>query len=176
MNIAVYLGSNVGKNPVYKQAVIELGTWIGGNGHHLIYGGSESGLMGHLAKAALASGGTVPGVEPEFFIEQELQLDSITELIVTPDMHTRKAKMIELADVFITFPGGTGTLEEISEVISMLCLGHIDKSVAFYNVNHFYDAMQACFDHMTNEGFISQANRDKISFLSSIQEIANWIS
>ena len=117
MNITVYLGANAGNDPALAEAVRELGSWIGANGHRLVYGGSRSGLMGQLAQSALDAGGTVTGVEPQFFVQQELQHDGLTELIVTKDMTERKTKMIELGDAFIAFPGGTGTLEEISEIM-----------------------------------------------------------
>ena len=82
--------------------------------------------MGQIAESVLNAGGKVTGVEPQFFIDSELQYDEITELIVTKDMAERKAKMIELGDAFIAFPGGTGTLEEITEVMSMVSLKHLD--------------------------------------------------
>ena len=104
MNITVYLGANAGNDPVLAAAVRELGSWIGANGHRLVYGGSRSGLMGQLAQSTLDAGGTVTGVEPQFFVQQELQHDGLTELIVTKDMTERKTKMIELGDAFIAFP------------------------------------------------------------------------
>ncbi len=115
MNITVYLGSNEGNDPSLKEAVRALGAWIGNAGHALVYGGSKSGLMGELAESVLNAGGKVTGVEPQFFIDAGLEYDAITTLIVTKDMAERKAKMIELGDAFIAFPGGTGTLEEVSE-------------------------------------------------------------
>lgn len=90
----------------------------GKSGNDLVYGGSKVGLMGILAESALDAGAQVTGVEPQFFIDQAVQLDTITRLIVTDTMAERKAKMIELGDAFIAFPGGTGTLEEISEIMS----------------------------------------------------------
>ena len=110
MNITVYLGANEGNDPILKSAICELGKWIGESGNTLIYGGSESGLMGELAKSVLKTGSNVIGVEPQFFIDAGFQFDGLTELIVTKDMSERKAKMIELGDAFIAFPGGTGTL------------------------------------------------------------------
>ncbi len=80
----------------------------------LVYGGSKSGLMGELAESVLQAGGKVIGVEPQFFTDAGFVYDEITELITTKDMSERKAKMIELGDAFIAFPGGTGTLEEIT--------------------------------------------------------------
>ena len=117
MNITVYLGANEGSAPALKQAVEELGRWIGESGNALVYGGSRSGLMGRLAHSVLTAGGEVTGVEPQLFIDKGYEYDEITTLIVTRDMTERKTKMIELGDAFIAFPGGTGTLEEISEIM-----------------------------------------------------------
>ena len=89
MNITVYLGACQGNEPQLAAAVRELGTWIGENGNTLIYGGSKSGLMGALARSALNAGGKVIGVEPQAFVDQELQLDELTQLIVMPNMNRR---------------------------------------------------------------------------------------
>ena len=139
MNITVYLGACQGNDPQLAAAVRELGTWIGENGNTLIYGGSKSGLMGALARSALNAGGKVIGVEPQAFVDQELQLDELTQLIVTPNMNRRKEKMIELGDAFIAFPGGTGTLEELAEVMSMVSLDYLDAPCIVYNLNGYYD-------------------------------------
>lgn len=96
MNITVYLGAFEGNDLALKKAVWELGTWIGQNGHTLIYGGLKSGLMGEIAESVLQAGGNVIGVEPQFFVDQVLQHEGLTELIVTKDMTERKTKMIEL--------------------------------------------------------------------------------
>ena len=133
MNITVYLGSYEGSDPSLRRAVQELGRWIGESGNALVYGGSGIGLMGVLAESVLQAGGEVTGVEPSFFMEQVLQKDDLTQLIVTKDMPERKAKMIELGDAFIAFPGGTGTLEEITEVMSMVSLGHLTAPCIIYN-------------------------------------------
>ena len=103
MNITVYLGAFVGNDPALKSAVEELGTWIGESRNALIYGGSKSGLMGLLAESTLAAGGEVTGVEPQFFVDSELQHGGLTELIITKDMTERKNKMIKLGDAFIAF-------------------------------------------------------------------------
>lgn len=114
MHITVYLGANRGNDPALECAVRELGRWIGTSGNALVYGGSKTGLMGRLARSVLEAGGQVTGVEPQFFMDAGYQYDGLTRLIVTEDMARRKAKMIELGDAFIAFPGGTGTLEEIA--------------------------------------------------------------
>ena len=106
MNITVYLGASRGNSPALEQAVRALGAWIGESGNSLVYGGSKSGLMGVLAESTLHAGGRVTGVEPQFFIDAELQYDAIDELIVTETMAERRTKMIELGDAFIAMPGG----------------------------------------------------------------------
>ena len=134
MNITVYLGANEGNDPALREAVQELGTWIGSSGNALVYGGSRSGLMGAIADSVLRSGGEVTGVEPRCFIESEFQHDGLTELIVTEDMAERKRKMIELGDAFIAFPGGTGTLEEVSEVVSKICLNQLSQPLSLIHI------------------------------------------
>ena len=171
MNITVYLGANEGREPALKTAVCELGTWIGEHGHTLVYGGSRVGLMGAVAASTLAAGGKVIGVEPRFFIEQELQLDGLTELIVTEDMTDRKTKMIELGDAFIAFPGGTGTLEEIAEVMSKLALNHLDAPCIFYNLNGYYDHMKALLDHMIEMELSTKERQKKIYFADTLEEV-----
>lgn len=91
MNITVYLGANEGNDPRLRKSVEELGAWIGSSGNALVYGGSKSGLMGAIADSVLQAGGEVTGIEPQFFIENELQHDGLTKLIVTKDMSERKA-------------------------------------------------------------------------------------
>ena len=157
MNITVYLGANAGNDPKLQEAVEALGKWIGENGHDLIYGGSKCGLMGSIAESVLQNGGKVTGVEPQFFVDSELQHDGLTELIVTKDMTDRKTKMIELGDAFIAFPGGTGTLEEIAEVMSKVSLKHLDAPCILYNLNGYYDGLKALLGHMIEMGLCQGA-------------------
>ena len=175
MNITVYLGANEGKDATLKTAVRELGTWIGESGNRLIYGGSKSGLMGELAESVLQAGGEVIGVEPQFFIDMEYQYDEITELIVTKDMTERKAKMIELGDVFIAFPGGTGTLEEIAEVMSKVSLKHLTAPCILYNLNDYYDGLQTLLRHMTEMGLSSPERQEGSYFAKDLSEIREII-
>ena len=175
MNITVYLGANEGKDPSLKTAVRELGTWIGESGSRLIYGGSKSGLMGELAESVLQAGGEVIGVEPQFFIDMEYQYDEITELIVTKDMTERKMKMIELGDVFIAFPGGIVTLEEIAEVMSKVSLKHLTAPCILYNLNDYYDGLQTLLRHMTEMGLSSPERQEGIYFAKDLSEIREII-
>ena len=171
MNITVYLGANAGSAPALGQAVQELGQWIGQSGHALVYGGSDSGLMGLLARSVMAAGGDVTGVEPQFFIDAGYELDGLTQLFVTKDMAERKAKMIELGDAFIAFPGGTGTLEEITEVMSKVSLKHLDAPCILYNLNGYYDSLNVLLDHMIELGLSSPERQEGIYFAKDLAEI-----
>ena len=171
MNITVYLGANEGNDPALKNAVRELGTWIGESGNSLVYGGSKSGLMGELAESVLAAGGTVTGVEPQRFVDEGFLYDAITELIVTPDITERKTKMIELGDAFIAFPGGTGTLDEIAEIMSKVALQDLDAPCILYNLNGYYHGLKILLDHMITMGLSSEEKLQGIYFASDLSEI-----
>ena len=169
MNITVYLGAQQGNNAKFENAVKELGTFIGGKGDTLVYGGSGTGLMRVLADSVLASGGYVIGVEPQMFIDR--QYDAVNELIVTEDMRSRRAKMIELGDAFIAFPGGTGTLEEISEIMSLVSLKMMTAPCILYNLDGYYDSLKALLNTMVTFGFSSKNRQDGIYFCNSLSEI-----
>ena len=171
MNITVYLGASSGNDPTLETSVRALGRLIGKSGNALVYGGSKNGLMGALAESVLRAGGEVTGVEPQFFIDKGYEYDEITTLIVTRDMTERKTKMIELGDAFIAFPGGTGTLEEIAEVMSKLALNHLDAPCIFYNLNGYYDHMKALLDHMIEMELSTKERQKKIYFADTLEEV-----
>lgn len=171
MNITVYLGASEGSDPRLGGAVRDLGRWIGQNGHALVYGGSKSGLMGALAESVLAAGGHVTGVEPQFFVDAGFVYDDIDELIVTRDMSERKAKMIELGDAFVAFPGGTGTLEEIAEVMSMVSLRQLDAPCILYDLNGYYDSLKALLNEMICKGLSSAQRQAGIHFAADLAQI-----
>mgnify|MGYP002668249688 CR=1 FL=1 len=171
MNITVYLGANAGNDPKLQEAVEALGKWIGENGHDLIYGGSKCGLMGAIAESVLQNGGKVTGVEPQFFMDAGFQYDGLTELIVTKDMAERKTKMIQLGDAFIAFPGGTGTLEEITEVMSKVSLKQLDAPCILYNLNGYYDDLKALLRRMIEKELSSEERQQGIYFAENLQQI-----
>src|SRR5205807_2470705 len=116
--VAVFCGSRPGTLPEFHASAAALGRGLGRAGLRLVYGGGRIGLMGALADAALAAGGEVIGVIPEFLTRLEVAHDGVAELIVTDSMHVRKHRMFELADAFVTLPGGLGTLDETVEILT----------------------------------------------------------
>ena len=155
MNITVYLGANSGNDPTLESSVRELGRLIGKSGNALVYG----------------AGGEVTGVEPQFFIDKGYEYDEITTLIVTRDMTERKTKMIELGDAFIAFPGGTGTLEEISEIMSKVSLKQLAAPCILYNLNGYYDHLKALLAHMIDMGLSTPERQEGIYFAETLDDI-----
>lgn len=127
--------------------------------------------MGELAESVLQAGGEVTGVEPQFFIDAGLEYDAITHLIVTQDMSERKAKMIELGDAFIAFPGGTGTLEEISEIMSKVSLRHLDAPCILYNLSGYYNDLRALLRHMIDMELSTEEKQQGIYFADDLAQI-----
>lgn len=152
--IAAFCGSKEGKNPLYVRDAALLGQLIGTYGFHLIYGGSQFGIMGAVANAALAHGSTVTGVLPEVLISWEQQHDGISELIITKDMHERKKLLFEKAAVGIILPGGVGTLDELFEMVTWNQLSIHDKKIYILNTDGFYDNLIAHLRRMEQDGFL----------------------
>ena len=173
MKITVYLGSHEGSDPFLKEAVRELGVWIAENNHILVYGGSKIGLMGELADSVLNAEGMAIGVEPEFFIDDNLHHENLSELIITSDLQDRKRKMIELGDAFIAFPGGTGTLDEITEIMTKVALKQINAPCIVYNLNGYYDSLKAMLKHMIDMGLSSEERQKGIYFAESLEQITD---
>lgn len=171
MNIAVYCGSNPSTDPAFVAAADALGAWIAESGHTLIYGGSSIGLMGAVSKAVLDGGGQARGVEPRFFIEAGVAQHDLTELIIVETMGERKAKMIDLADVFVALPGGVGTLEEISEIMSRMRLQMCLGPCYLLNLHGFYDGLALQLDKMVECRFFEQQDRDDMRFPSTVEEL-----
>ncbi len=171
MNIVVYLGANFGNKEKFIEEAKSLGAFIANSGNRLVYGGSKSGLMGVLAKSALANDGEVIGVEPKEFIAQGFEQEGITELIVCDNISERKSKMMELGDAFIAFPGGTGTLEEISEVIARVALGQKNAKCIFLNIDGFYDPMKELFSNMLKVNLSTNDKLKNVYFINSQDEI-----
>ncbi len=176
MNIAVYCGAAKGNDPIYAEAARTVGTWIAKNGHRLIYGGGNVGLMGIVANTVLELGGKVTGVIPDVLFIREQRHDGLTEIIDTTSMSERRNKMIELSDAFIALPGGPGTLDEISEIIMFLRIHELKGPCVLYNTKEFYEPLRALLLLMAKEGFMEQEDMNKILFSDDIDEVAAYIT
>lgn len=156
----VFCGSQPGARPEYIDVARELGAVFARRGLALIYGGGHVGMMGALADACLAAGGTVTGVIPEHLMRPEVAHQGLTELLVVDSMHTRKRLMAERADAFLVLPGGYGTFEEMFEMITWLQLRLHAKPVGLINVEGYFDHLLAFLRHSAAEGFIRPEHWD----------------
>ena len=166
-NLCVFCGSQFGNRPEYEVAARLLGLELAGRGIRLIYGGGRVGLMGVVADAVMVAGGEVVGVIPEFLMQKEIGHVGLTELHVVDSMHSRKAKMAELADGFVALPGGFGTFEEFFEVLTWAQLGMHNKPVGLLDVADFYLPMVAFLRHSAAQGFI---RNDHLSLIVHARE------
>jgi uncharacterized protein (TIGR00730 family) len=154
-SLCVYCGSKSGAQPIYQKIANQVGQWIGQRGGQLVYGGGDRGLMGVVANATLHAGGRVIGVIPQTLVDQEVANHACTELHIVPDMHTRKAMMIERADAFLALPGGIGTFEELFEVWAWCQLGYHSKPIGLLNTCSYYDGMLSFLNNTVAQGFVS---------------------
>jgi hypothetical protein len=186
-DVCVFCGSSSGKNPIFMQAAQALGKAISDANMGLIYGGAQVGLMGQVADAVLAGGQKVVGVIPQSFAHK-VSHAGLTQLHVVDSMHTRKAMMFELAGACIALPGGFGTLEELTEVLTWAQLEFHQKPIGLLNINGYYDALLSFFDQAVSAGFIKPAHlellivhHDPIELLKLLQaytpvSVAKWSS
>ena len=154
---------------------MEVGKWIATNNHTLVYGGGKVGLMGIIADTVLEKNSEVIGIMPQFLVDREISHTGITEFIIVDDMSERKTKLVDLGDVFIALPGGPGTLEEISQVISWVRVGKKDTPCILMNVDGYYDFLEQYFDKMVKEGFLTKEDRARTLFAKSVSEMGEFI-
>ncbi len=170
-SVCVYCGSNSGADPAFVAAARQAGQVIAGRGLTLVYGGGQVGLMGEIADAALAAGGRVEGVIPEFLALKEIAHMELSALHVVKSMHARKAKMVRLAQAFIALPGGIGTMEEMFEIWTWAQLGQHRHPVGLLNVNGYYDDLVAFLDKMTSQGFLAPNHRGALMVSDRVEDL-----
>ena len=169
--ICVYCGSSSGTNPAMLRAAETLGHAMGKAGIGLVYGGGNAGLMGATARAVLAEGGHVTGIIPGFLRDRELMLDAAQDMIVVPDMHTRKRLMFERSDAFVALPGGIGTLEELVEQMTWVQLDRHAKPVLIADIGGFWRPLLSLLAHMREQGFIRAGLEVKYMVAETADEI-----
>lgn len=169
--ICVFSGSNPGIHPEYEAAATSLGKWIANKGYELVYGGSRLGLMGRVADAAMAAGGKAIGVMPAGLFRSEVVHQGLTEFHEVANMHERKALMSDLADAYISLPGGLGTFEELFEVACWAQIGIHTKPIGLLNVRNFYNPLMDFLAHSATEGFIQKKNLELFLLESNSEQL-----
>lgn len=160
--IGVFCGSSLGSNTAFADAAEALGEAIVKNGDELIYGGGNIGLMGVIADKVLELGGKVTGIMPKHLAMHEIAHRKIQDLQLVETMMERKELLINQSDVFVALPGGFGTLDESSEVITWNQLKLIQKPFGILNIAGFYDHLLAFIDRAVEDKLIRKEHRDSI--------------
>lgn len=167
-SVCVYCGSRNGVRHAYLDLALRLGTAIGRRGWQLVYGGGRAGLMGAVADATLAAGGTVVGVIPESLMNLEVGHAGLTELHVVQTMHQRKQLMAERSHAFIAMPGGIGTFEELFEVWTWRHLAYHDRPIGLLDAEGYWAPMLQFLRHSVAEGFMGD---DQMAMLHSDDQV-----
>lgn len=174
--LAVYCGARPGANPEYLTMATEFGKAMAQHNIALVYGGGKFGLMGAVANAVLDNGGKAYGVITEELYSRNTSLDRLTDLKITANMDLRKEAMMNMADGLVALPGGLGTAEEVIQAASWTGVGDNSKPVAFFNYQHFYDAMHKQFLVMRDEGFLEPEYLEAVDFTDSFTELLDFMN
>ncbi|MCD6733597.1 MAG: TIGR00730 family Rossman fold protein [Burkholderiaceae bacterium] len=169
--ICVFCGAKSGADAKYVEAARETGRAIASRGWGVVFGGGRVGLMAALADAALAAGGEVIGVIPRALMAREPGHPGVSRLEIVVDMAVRKQRMIELADAFVTLPGGLGTLDELFEVLTLRQIGQHAKPVGLYNLDGYFDTLLAACREFVARGFVLPGDIDFLVQESRIEPL-----
>jgi uncharacterized protein (TIGR00730 family) len=170
LTLCVFCGSSPGNDPAYAEAARKLGRLIGEGGHRLVFGAGNIGLMGEVARAARGSGADVIGILPAFLRHLEPPLKSAEELIITPDLQQRKARMLAMSDAFILLPGGLGTMDEYFEVVTTAQLSVHHKPIVVIDVNGYFKPLRAIMVHIVEHGFAREGVAALQAFVDTPEE------
>lgn len=170
-SLCVFCGSKVGLDPLFRQAATQLGRSMAERGVRLVYGGGRIGLMGVLADAVLGHGGLVTGVIPSFLEDLEVENRDVTELVITASMHERKQRMFELADGFVSLPGGLGTFDETIEIVTWKQLQLHQKPVVLVNVGGYFEPFRRLVAAAIRTGFAHPAVAELFTVVDGVDEV-----
>lgn len=169
--VAVFCGSSTGSDPRHRAAAAALGEELARAGVGLVYGGGAVGLMGALADACLAAGGTVVGVIPTGLFAREVPHGGLSELVEVGSMHERKRTMYDLADGFVALPGGLGTLDELAEVLTWNQLGIMAKPVALVDAGGHFSGLLGWLDRAVADGFVRAEQREALVVVPEVSAV-----
>ena len=176
MNVCVFCSANNNIAPEYFELTRQLGRWCADNGHHVIFGGTNQGLMECLAEEAFRAGGHVVGVIPQIVERGGRTSPHVHTHILTNDLNDRKAIMIERADAIVALPGGVGTLDEVFTVLSAASIGYHHKRVILFNMDGFWDKLIELMDDLQQRGMIRGQWTDQLLVADSLEEVTNLIT
>ncbi len=174
-SIAVYCGHQFGTNPKYEQDARIVGEILAKNGIRMIFGGGDVGLMGTVATAALVNGGEVIGVSTNDVLARQEPAHPEIRVKVVDGVNERKQLMYNMSDAFIILPGGIGTLNELSDIMTMQQIGETQKPLFFLNTGNFWQPLSELIKHMMSAGFIENMDDYRMYNADSADELEKQI-
>ena len=171
MNIGIFCSANNSIEPVYFEKTAELGRWMGHNGHTLVFGGCNMGLMECVAKAVHQAGGHTIGVVPRIIEEGGRTSRFVDEQVNCENLSDRKELLLQHSDVVVALPGGIGTLDEVFTVAASYTIGYHQKPILLYNINGFWDSLIALLNDLSERGMVRGRWRDYILTASTLEEL-----
>jgi uncharacterized protein (TIGR00730 family) len=175
MKICVYCASSAKAGKIYFDAAERLANEFIKENVEVVYGGGAVGLMGIIADTIIKQGGKIKGILPKFMVEVEWAHKGLSDLVMTDTMHERKAKFMEDVDCLVALPGGSGTLEELLEAITLKRLGQFTKPIVILNTNGYYDPLLQMFDKAVKENFMNSVHLEMWKVVSEPEEVMNAI-
>lgn len=176
LSVCVFCGSRMGNDPAFEAAATALGKALGRAGIRLVYGAGDVGLMGAVANGAQAEGGETFGVIPVHLLEKEVGKRDLSTFVITENMHERKKVMFMNADVFVTLPGGAGSLDELFEVLTWRQLGLHNKPVYLLDIKGYWQPLLEMLDHMVASGFASETFRESLKVVGTVPALLAQIT
>jgi uncharacterized protein (TIGR00730 family) len=175
MKICVYCASSAKVDKIYFDAAERLANEFIKENIDVVYGGGSVGLMGLLADTILKHGGKIKGILPKFMVDVEWAHKGLSDLVITETMHERKAKFMEDVDALVALPGGSGTLEELLEAITLKRLGQFVKPIVILNTKGYYDPLLQMFEKCVRENFMNKSHLEMWEVVSEPEEVMNAI-
>ena len=173
-SVCVFCGSRTGDDPGFVAAAKQFGRHLAAEGHTMIYGGGSTGIMGAIADAMLEKNGRIIGVIPEHLARVELMHAAVADMRITRNMHERKALMHELSDVYVTLPGGFGTMEELFEAVTWAQLELHARPIVLLNLHGLFDGIVDLVASMTRRGFLSPKCQQLMAVVSTVDDLIQW--
>ena len=174
MNICLYGSGSRKIDETYTDAAYELGCRMAENGHTLVFGGGDTGMMGACARGVHDNDGNSIGIAPEWIGSFEPLCERCSEFIYVDTMDERKQNFLDKSDAFIISPGGIGTLDEFFEIITLKKLKRHDKEIIIFNIDHFYDKMLEMIGEMNEKGFLYK-QEDLFKIANDVDEIFEFL-
>lgn len=170
-SVCVFCGSRAGTRATYAQAARDTGTMLASEGFRLVYGAGDVGLMGEVARAAMAAGGRAMGIIPTHLLDREAGKRDLTHFVITEDMHERKKVMFMNSDAIAVLPGGAGSLDEFFEVLTWAQIGLHRKPIFLLDTDDYWQPLVALIDHVIAEGFADASLKTQFQLVPDVEAL-----